>query len=126
MQLSQINVGRLLYPIADPRIADFVNNLDAINALAESSPGFVWRLKDDGSNNATAITAYEDPSILMNMSVWASPETLYDYVYADDRVTAPMIRKQGRTGPWTTVSWDEAIAFVGDLKKKGRFQQDVY
>jgi Domain of unknown function (DUF3291) len=81
MHLAQINVGRLLHPITDPRIADFVNNLDAINALAESSPGFVWRLKDDGSNNATAISAYEDPTILMNMSVWRSPETLYEYVY---------------------------------------------
>ena len=80
MHLAQINVGRLLYPIADPRIADFVNNLDAINALAEASPGFVWRLKDE-NNNATSITAYEDPSILMNMSVWESPEALYDYVY---------------------------------------------
>jgi hypothetical protein len=80
MHLAQINVGRLLYAITDPRIADFVNNLDAINALAESSPGFVWRLKDD-TNNATSITAYEDPSILMNMSVWESPEALYEYVY---------------------------------------------
>jgi hypothetical protein len=80
MHLAQINVGRLLYPITDPRIADFVNNLDAINALAEASPGFVWRLKDE-NNNATSITAYEDPSILMNMSVWTSPEVLYDYVY---------------------------------------------
>ena len=62
MHIAQINVGRLLYPITDPRIADFVNNLDAINALAESGPGFVWRLTDDGSNNATAISAYEDAS----------------------------------------------------------------
>ena len=81
MHLAQINVGRLLHPITDPRIADFVNNLDAINALAEASPGFVWRLKDDGSNNATAISAYEDASILMNMSVWTSHEALYEYVY---------------------------------------------
>lgn len=80
MHLAQINVGRLLYPITDPRIADFVNNLDAINALAEASPGFVWRLKEE-NNNATSITAYEDPSILMNMSVWESPEALYEYVY---------------------------------------------
>lgn len=81
MHLAQINVGRLLYPVTDPRIADFVNNLDAVNALAEASPGFVWRLKDEASNNATQITAYEDPSILMNMSVWTSPEALYEFTY---------------------------------------------
>ena len=81
MHLAQINVGRLLYPIDDPRIADFVNNLDAVNALAEESPGFVWRLKDEGSNNATSISAYEDPTILVNMSVWQTPEALYEFVY---------------------------------------------
>ena len=80
MQVAEINVGRLLHPIADPRIADFVNNLDAINALAEASDGFVWRLKD-ASGNATSISAYEDPTILVNMSVWASPEALYEYAY---------------------------------------------
>jgi hypothetical protein len=80
MHLAQINVGRLLHPITDPRIADFVNNLDAVNALAEASDGFVWRLKD-ATGNATQISAYEDPSIIMNMSVWRSPEHLYEFVY---------------------------------------------
>jgi hypothetical protein len=80
MHLAQINVGRLLHPIDDPRIAEFVNNLDRVNALAEQSPGFIWRLKDD-SGNATQISAYEDPSIIVNMSVWESPETLYEFAY---------------------------------------------
>ena len=80
MHLAQINVGRLLHPIEDPRIADFVNNLDRINALAEQSDGFVWRLKDD-AGNATQIRAFTDPTILMNMSVWRSPESLYDFTY---------------------------------------------
>ncbi len=80
MHLAQINVGRLLYPIGDPRIADFVDNLDRINALAEESPGFVWRLKDD-AGNATQIRAYDDPGIIVNMSVWASPEALYEFSY---------------------------------------------
>ena len=80
MNLAQINVGRLRYPLTDPRIAEFVDNLDGINALAESSDGFVWRLKDD-AGNATGIIAYEDPTILVNMSVWRSPEALYEFVY---------------------------------------------
>ncbi|HZP20988.1 MAG TPA: DUF3291 domain-containing protein [Bauldia sp.] len=80
MHIAQINVGRLLAPIDDPRIADFRNNLESINALAETSPGFVWRLKDDGGN-ATTLRAFEDPTILLNMSVWESPEALYAFTY---------------------------------------------
>ncbi len=80
MHIAQINVGRLLYPLDDPRVADFVDNLDRINALAEASPGFVWRLKDE-TGNATQISAFDDPTILLNMSVWTSLETLYEFVY---------------------------------------------
>ena len=80
MQLAQINIGRPRYPLDDPRIADFVDNLDRINALAERSDGFVWRLKDE-SGNATQISAFDDPSILLNMSVWRSVETLEAFAY---------------------------------------------
>ena len=80
MHLAEINVARLRYPLDDPRIADFVDNLDRINALAEESPGFVWRLKDE-SGNATRIDAYEDPLIIVNMSVWTSVEALYEFAY---------------------------------------------
>lgn len=80
MQIAQINVGRIRFPIDDPRIAEFVENLDRVNALAESSEGFVWRLKDE-SGNATQIAAYDDPLIIVNMSVWASPEALYEFAY---------------------------------------------
>jgi hypothetical protein len=78
--LAEINVARLKHPLTDPRIAEFVANLDAVNAIAESSPGFVWRLKDE-SGNATQISAYEDPLIIVNMSVWDTPESLYEFAY---------------------------------------------
>lgn len=81
--LAQVNIGRLLAPIDDPLIADFVAQLDAVNALADASPGFVWRLKDD-SGNATAIPAFDDPRMIINMSVWESLEALRDYVYRSD------------------------------------------
>jgi hypothetical protein len=80
MHIAQINVGRLLYPLDDPRVADFVNNLDPVNALAEASEGFVWRLKDE-TGNATHISAFADPTILLNMSVWTTPEALYEFAY---------------------------------------------
>ncbi|MCS3795188.1 hypothetical protein GGD38_000526 [Chitinophagaceae bacterium OAS944] len=66
--LAQVNIGKILGPIDSPVMAEFVANLDRINALAENSEGFVWRLKDD-SNNATSIKVYDDDMIIVNMSV---------------------------------------------------------
>lgn len=81
--LAQVNIGRLVAPIDDPQIAAFVAQLDAINALADRRPGFVWRLKD-GSGKATAIPAFADPQMIINMSVWESFEALRDYTYRSD------------------------------------------
>lgn len=89
--LAQINIGRLNHPVDDPRVAEFMDNLDPINALAEASPGFVWRLKDD-SGNATAIRGFEDPTILPNLTVWESIESLKDYVFKTDH--AKFLRKR--------------------------------
>jgi len=84
-QLAQINIGRILGPIDGPVMAAFVANLDRINSLAEKSPGFVWRLKDD-NNNATSIKIYNDDSLIVNMSVWEDLETLKEYVYKSAHV----------------------------------------
>jgi len=79
--LAELNIGRLRYEIDDPRMADFVNNLATINALAERSPGFVWRYQDD-SGNATNTRPYaDDPRIAINMSVWENVEALEKYVW---------------------------------------------
>ena len=79
--LAQVNVGRLLAPVDSPRIADFVANLDRINALAESMPGFVWRLTGEG-NNATDIQPKPDePLFAVNMSVWTDLDALAGFVY---------------------------------------------
>ena len=79
-QLSQINVGRLVAPKGDPRVAPFFDELDRINALAERSPGFIWRLQS-GSGNATDIQTTSDPLFLVNISVWSDAEVLFDFVY---------------------------------------------
>lgn len=79
--LAQLNVGHIRYPTDDPRMAEFMNALDAVNALAERSPGFVWRFKDDASNNATNVLVTPDPSFLINMSVWETPEQLQHFVW---------------------------------------------
>jgi hypothetical protein len=64
-------------------LAQIVEALDEVNALADASPGFVWRLQtEDG--NATALRPYEDESILINMSVWRDVDALAEYVYRSD------------------------------------------
>lgn len=93
-QLAQINIGRLVAPVGDPRIADFVAQLDSINALAESAPGFVWRLKSD-SGNATDVPYSSDPFVIVNMSVWESVETLRDFTYASQHVGVSKIARNG-------------------------------
>ena len=93
-QLAQLNVGRTLAPLDTPQLADFVNQLDAINALAEASPGFVWRLIGD-NNNSTSVRPADDPDLLVNMSVWTSAEALFDYVYKSMH-TKVMVRRRER------------------------------
>jgi len=80
LQLAQLNVARLVAPLDDPQIADFVGALDRINALAEASPGFVWRLQGDGGN-ATDIRVAGDPLTIVNLSVWESIDALFDFTY---------------------------------------------
>jgi Domain of unknown function (DUF3291) len=80
MHLALFNVARLRAPMDDPQIDDFRNNLDPINALAEQSPGFVWRLQDE-SGNATSITPYGDPLVITNMAVWTSIDDLAEFTY---------------------------------------------
>ena len=81
--LAQINIARLIAPLDDPKIAGFVSQLDTINAVADSAPGFVWRLKSE-SGNATDIAYNDDPFIIVNMSVWESIEALRNYAYRSD------------------------------------------
>jgi hypothetical protein len=78
--IAQVNIGRLRAPLEDPLLAGFVARLDEINALADSSPGFVWRLKTD-AGDATSLRPYDDDRILFNMSVWETPEQLREFVY---------------------------------------------
>jgi hypothetical protein len=79
-QLAQPNIAPLTDPIDSELLADFVALLEPVNALADTSPGFVWRLQtEDG--DATAIRAFDDERIIVNMSVWASVDALAAFVY---------------------------------------------
>jgi Domain of unknown function (DUF3291) len=84
-ELAQVNIARLRAPLDAPQLAEFVANLDPVNASADAAPGFVWRLQtDDG--NATAIRAFEwdvegTAGVIVNMSVWESVDALAAWVY---------------------------------------------
>lgn len=79
-QLAQVNISPLKEPIDSPLLADFVAQLDEINALADAADGFVWRLQGD-EGNATAYQVFDNEMIIINMSVWESVESLRNYVY---------------------------------------------
>ena len=91
--LAQINIGRMRGPIDSPTMRGFVRQLDAINAVADAAPGFVWRLQSD-QGNATDIQAYADPRLIVNMSVWDSVEALRAYVYKSGHVGPMRDRKK--------------------------------
>ncbi len=120
--LAQVNVARLLAPLADPLIAGFVARLDDVNALADAAPGFVWRLQTD-AGNATALRAYDDDRILFNLSVWQSAERLREFVY---RSAHAEVMRQRRSwfarfdGPYYALWWITAghIPSVDEAKTR--------
>jgi hypothetical protein len=82
MHLAELNVGYLLHPVGDPRVADFVDNLARVNAMADRMPGFVWRLIGDGSTGgALDVRPFPDPNMAVNMSVWETAEQLEHFVW---------------------------------------------
>ena len=95
--LAQINIAELKAPLDSPQLKDFVDNLDRINALAESSEGFVWRLTGDG-NDATSLRPLGD-NIIVNMSVWRDVESLRDYVYKSAHVEILRRKREWFTRP---------------------------
>jgi len=79
-QLAQLNIARAKDEMASSVMNGFVSRLDQINQLADESPGFVWRLQTD-AGDATSIRVFDDPLLLVNMSVWESIEALRYFVY---------------------------------------------
>jgi Domain of unknown function (DUF3291) len=91
--LAELNVGRLHLPLEHPATAEFVAALPEINALAEASPGFVWRLRDEATGlSSSYVRADDDPLLIINLSVWETPEQLHDYVYRSAHT--PFLRRR--------------------------------
>ena len=129
-ELAQLNIGIIRGPIDSPVMAEFVANLDRINALAERSPGFVWRLQTE-EGNATAIRPFANENIALNMSVWRDVESLNAFVYRSAHVEIMRRRKEWfeRMAEAFLVLWwvrkghrptvDEAIARLEILRARG-------
>lgn len=92
--LAQVNTATLRYPLDDPRMADFVAQIRDINAIADADPGFVWRLRSEGAEDATNIRAFEDKRILLTLTVWRSFEALHHYVYRSAHAGVMRDRRQ--------------------------------
>jgi hypothetical protein len=91
--IAQLNMGQIRQPLDHPVMQGFVEQLDYINAIADATTGFVWRLQtEDG--DATAIRPFEADNLLVNMSVWESIDALYDYVYRSDHLKVLRERRQ--------------------------------
>jgi len=92
-ELAQLNIGIIRGAMDSPLMAEFVANLERINALADAAPGFVWRLQtEDG--NATAIRPFANEKQLLNMSVWRDVESLRRYVYASPHLEIMRRRRE--------------------------------
>jgi len=82
--LAEVNIAKRLAPLDDPIMQDFINNLDIMNAIADASEGFVWRLMDEDKDEANKI--FQDDTLLINISVWKNLETLFNYTYNSGHV----------------------------------------
>ncbi len=125
--LAQLNIGRMLAPLDSPTMAEFMARLDDINALAESTPGFVWRLQDD-AGNATALRPFDDDWLIVNMSVWESVEQLKAFTYNSAHADVMRKRRQWfepHTEMYFVMWWISAghIPTVEEAKERLRFLQ---
>jgi len=128
--LAQLNIGRTVAPLDTPQLADFMAWLDAINAIADTSPGFVWRLQGESGNN-TDLKVGDDPLFIVNMSVWDSLEALHAFTYRSDH-KAVFARRyewfERADGPSMVLWWvpagstptvDDALARLNLLAERG-------
>jgi uncharacterized protein DUF3291 len=111
--IAQINIAHMRAPLTDPIMEDFVAQLPPINALADESPGFVWRLQSE-DGDATSIKVYDDDMIIINLTVWESADALREYVYKSAHQGVLRDRKRWFAkfdGPYYALWWIRAGHF---------------
>jgi hypothetical protein len=129
-ELAQLNIARILAPLESDAMRGFVDNLDRINALAESSAGFVWRLQTE-EGDATALRPFGDDDLLVNLSVWRDVESLRNFVFRTAHSDFLQRRRewfQRMEEDYTVLWWvapgelptiDDAIRRLGLLRERG-------
>jgi hypothetical protein len=120
--LAQVNIAQMRAPLDDLLMADFVSQLAAVNAAADASPGFVWRLQTE-QGDATYLRPYDDPTVLFNLSVWASVEDLSRYVYRSRHVSVLRDRQrwfQKMEKPHAALWWVPAGHIPSEEEAKSR------
>jgi len=120
--MAQVNIARMKAPLDSPVMAGFLERLDEINALADRSPGFVWRLQTP-AGNATYLRPYDDDRILFNLSVWETPEALKEFVYRTAHAQLLRMRQQWFeqfAGAYIALWWVPAghIPGIDEAKKR--------
>jgi hypothetical protein len=128
--LAEYNIARLVAPLDAPESAEFTSVLDAVNQIAEVSPGFVWRLTSDDDRSASYVEVYDDPLLIVNYSVWTDLDALRHFVYRSGHVAYLRRRREWfRESESQLVCWwipegvipsiDEALARLGHLAEHG-------
>ena len=129
--LAQINVGRLLAPEGSPAVAEFIDALEAVNAIADRAPGFVWRHRSDQGEGHTSPGGDDDELFIVNLSVWESYAALHEFMYGT--VHNQFLRRrlewfEPRSGPVTALWWlpdgeiptvDQGLARLEHLRRHG-------
>lgn len=129
-EIAQLNVARAVSGLDEAPMADFMAQLDEINAIAERSPGFVWRLQGDLGNNTDYKADDDDPLFIVNLSVWSSLEDLHAFTYRSDHRSVFARRFEWferRSGPNMVIWWQPAGAIpdVADALRRLRLLEEA-
>ena len=132
---AQLNVARLRHPLDAPENAEFVAVLAAVNAIAEATPGFVWRLQADDGRSASYVTANDDSNVIVNLTLWTDPESLRHFTYRSGHGAYFRRRSEwfeAATGPHMVCWWvpagtvpdvDEAVQRLEHLRTHGQSER---
>src|SRR5262245_16799264 len=120
--IAQVNIALPREPLDSPALADFVASLEPVNALADAAPGFVWRLADE-TGDATSIHAFDGERLIINMSVWASIEALWEFVYSGRHLEVMRRRREWMTRiaeTYLALWWQPAgeLPTIGDARRR--------
>ena len=133
--LAELNIGRLLADVGDPRVAEFIDNIDRINALGKRSKGFVWMMEGSGGPGNTDASLDGDPRQIANLTVWEDVESLENFVwntvhrqfYDKKQDWFEVLGEQHFVMWWVekghTPTLSEAVARLEHLRKNGPSEQ---